>query len=137
MPLTIDLTGVSTEGRPPLDPDDYPAVITKADIRDSKSSGEPTLYLELNVGEGDEARNMRWSTSLQPQSLWRFKRMLANLGFELPEGEFEFDEADLIGVDCMARVIQEPHYRDKKRKTNRIQEILGEDGSEAEWGDDA
>jgi hypothetical protein len=135
MPLTIDLTGVSTQGKPPLEPDDYPAVITKADIHDSKNSGEPTLYLTVSVGE--EGRNLPWSGSLQDQSLWRVKRMLVNLGFEIPEGPFEFDEADLVGVDCMARVIQEPHYRDKKRKTNRIQEILGENGEEAEWGDDA
>jgi hypothetical protein len=135
MPLVIDLTGVSTQGRPPLEADDYPAVITKADIHDSKASGEPTLYLSLSVG--DEGRNMPWSTSLQDQSLWRLKRLLVTLGFELPEGDFEFDEADLVGVDVMARVTQEPHYRDKKRKTNRIVEILNEDGSEAEWGDDA
>jgi len=135
MPLVIDLTGVSTQGRPPLEADDYPAVITKADIHDSKSSGEPTLYLSLSVG--DEGRNMPWTTSLQDQSLWRVKRLLVTLGFELPEGEFEFDETDLVGVDVMARVTQEQHYRDKKRKTNRIVEILNEDGSEAEWGDDA
>lgn len=135
MPITIDLTGVSTAGKPPLEPDDYPAVITKADIHDSKASGEPTLYLSLSVG--DEGRNMSWSTSLQDQSLWRLKRLLVTLGFELPEGDFEFDEADLVGVDVMARVTQEPHYRDKKRKTNRIAEILNENGEEAEWGDDA
>ena len=135
MPTTIDLTGVSTQGRPPLDPDDYPAVITKADIRPSNNSGEDTLYLDLSVG--DEGRNMRFRPlSLQPQVLWRVKRLLVNLGFEIPEGPFEFDEQDLVGVDCMARVIVVPHYRDKSRKTNEIQEILNEDGSEAEWGDE-
>lgn len=133
IPATIDLTGVSTEGKPPLEPDVYPAVITKADIHDSKSAGEPTLYLELSVS--DEGRNGRWSTSLQPQSLWRVKRLLVNLGLEVPEGEFEFDEEDLIGVECQVRTIQEPHYQDKKRKTWRIAEILNEDGETGEgWG---
>src|SRR6516164_11385946 len=108
MPTTIDLTGVSTQGRPPLDPDDYPAVITKADIRPSNSSGEDTLYLQLSVG--DEGRNMRFRPlSLQQQGLWRVKRLLVNLGFDIPEGPFEFDEADLVGVDCMARVRSEEH----------------------------
>jgi len=135
MPKTIDLTGVSTHGKPPLDPDDYPAVITQAEIHEAKSSGEDTLYLQLSVG--DEGRNMRFRPlSLQPQALWRVKRLLVNLGFDIPEGPFEFDEADLVGVDCMARVVVVPHYRDKSRKTNEIVEILNEDGSEAEWGDE-
>lgn len=132
MPATIDLTGVSTEGKPPLEPDTYPAVITKADIHDSKNSGEPTLYLELSVG--DEGRNMRWSTSLQAQSLWRLKRLLTTLGLELPEGEFEFDEQDLIGIDCSVRTILKPHYNDPKRKTADIVEILDESGEAPSWG---
>jgi hypothetical protein len=136
MPATIDLTGVSTEGKPPLEPDIYPAVITKADIHDSKSSGEPTLYLELSVGE--DARNGRWSTSLQQQSLFRLKRMLVNLGLEVPEGPFEFDEQDLIGVECSVRTILEQHYKDPQRKTWRIAEILSPDGEsgdgEGNWG---
>jgi hypothetical protein len=128
--MLIDLTGVSAEGLAPLDPDDYPAVITKSEVKNSKSSDEPTLYLELSVGE--EGRNLRWSTSLQGQSLWRLKRLLIRLGIEIPEGPFEFDEADLVGIECVARVIQEPHYKEKNRKTNRIQEILGSDGDSAE-----
>lgn len=134
MPVVIDLTGVSTEGPAPLDVGTYPAVITKAKIEPSKNSGEDTLYLELSVGE--EGRNLKWSCSMQTSMLWRFKLLLVSLGIEIPEGEFEFDEAELIGVECQADVIQEPHYRDKKRKTNRIAKILGpngEDSSES-WG---
>lgn len=134
MPIIVDMTGVSVEGAAPLDADDYPSVITKSDIHESKSSGEDGLYLDLSVGE--EGRHMRWQTSLQPQSLWRLKRLLVRLGVEVPEGEFEFDEADLVGVECIARVIVEPHYKDKKRKTNRIQDIFGPNGEEGEesWG---
>jgi hypothetical protein len=133
MPVTIDLTGVSTQGKPPLEPDIYPAVITKADIHNSKSSDEPTLYLEISVG--DEGRNGRWSSSLQDTSLWRVKRLLVNLGLEVPEGEFEFDEEDLVGIECQVRTIQEPHYQDKSRKTWRIADILNEDGESGDgWG---
>lgn len=136
MPIVVDMTGVSVGGAIPLDADDYPAVITKADIHESKSSGEDTLYLDLAVGE--EGRNMRWNTSLQPSGLWRLKRMLMRLGIEVPEGPFEFDEADLVGVECVVRVILEPHYRDKNRKTNKITDIFGPDGEdtelEASWG---
>lgn len=134
MPVVVDLTGVSTEGPAPLDEGTYPAVITKSSISPSKSSGEDTLYLELGVGE--EGRNLKWSCSMQDSQLWRFKRLLVSLGIEIPEGQFEFDEAELIGVECQAEVIQEQHYRDKKRKTNRIARIFGPGGEDSEesWG---
>ncbi len=134
MPIVIDLTGVSTEGPAPLDAGTYPAVITKSNISPSKNSGEDTLYLDISVGE--EGRNLKWSTSVQTAMLWRLKKLLASLGIDIPEGEFEFDEADLIGVECQVEVIQEPHYRDKKRKTNRIAAILGPGGEDSEesWG---
>lgn len=128
MPIVVDLTGVSTEGLPPMDAGDYPAVITEAEIKEAASSGEDTLYLKLSVGE--EGRTMRWQTSLQPQVLWRFKRLLVSLGLELPEGEFEFDEADLVGIECIATVIKERHYKDKKRWTNKVQDIKGAGGEE-------
>ena len=134
MPVTIDLTGVSTAGKPPLEPDVYPAVITKADIHNSKSSDEPTLYLDLAVGEEDDTRNGRWNTSLQDGSLWRLKRMLVSLGIEVPEGEFEFDEADLVGLECQVRTIQEPHYQDKNRTSWKIAEVFGENDVNKDWG---
>ena len=128
------MTGVTTEGPPALEPEKYPAVITKADIHPSKSSGEPTLYLDLAVGE--EGRNMRWNTSLGEKSLWRLKRFLVNIGVDVPDGEFEFDEQELVGIECVADVGVEPHYRDPNRKQNRVLGILGpgetEDGGS--WG---
>lgn len=130
------MTGVSVEAPPPLDPDVYPAVITKADIHPSKSSGDDTLYLDIGVGE--EGRNMRWNCSCSsehPKAMWRFKRLLVRLGFDVPEGPFDFDEAELVGVPCRVRTELEPHYRDPGRKQARIVEIMSEDESEDEsWG---
>lgn len=136
MPIQVDLTGVSVEAPPPLDPDIYAAVITKADIHPSKNSGDDTLYLSLGVG--DEGRNMQWTCSVSvehPKAMWRFKRLLVRLGFEVPEGPMDFDEADLVGLDCRVRTILEPHYRDPDRKTARIAEIMGPDETDDEsWG---
>jgi hypothetical protein len=74
--------------------------------------------------------------SLQPQSLWRVKRLLVALGIDVPEGPFELDEQDLVGLECVARVTQVPHYSDKSRKVNDITDILSADGDEVEanWG---
>ena len=132
MPIQVDMTGVSVEGPPPLEAGKYPAVITKADIHPSKSSNEPTLYLDLAVGE--EGRNMRWNTSLGEKSLWRLKRMLVNLGLDVPDGEFEFDEQDLVSIECVVDVGSEPHYREPDRMQNRVLAILGPDEEEAEEG---
>lgn len=138
MPITVNLTGVEAGGPAPWEAGIYSAIITKAEIRPSKSSNEDTLYLELSAkietDEGDEDRNFRWNTSMQQKSLGRFKQLLMRLGFEFPEeGEFEFDEADLVGTECQIRLTVEPHYRDPERQTNRVAEILGteDDGT---WG---
>jgi hypothetical protein len=133
MPVQVDLSGVSLEGPIPLDPDTYDAVITKADIHPSKSSGNDTLYLDFSVGE--EGRRLSWNCPVSGDGLWRFKQMLVRLGFEIPEGEFEFDETELVGAECRVKVSQEPHYQDPKRKTNRISAILGDEPEgEESWG---
>lgn len=136
MPIQVDMTGVTVEGPPPLDPGKYAAVITKAEVKPSKSSGNPTLYLDLAVGE--EGRKCRWNTSLDDTSLWRLKRFLVNIGVEVPDGPFEFDEAELVGVECVADIGVEPHYRDPSRKQNRVLGILGpgeeEDEANGAWG---
>lgn len=136
MPIQVDMTGVTVEGPAPLEPDKYPAIITKAEIKDSKSSGQPTLYLELAVG--DEGRNLRWNTSLNDKALWRLKRFLVNLGIDVPDGPFELDEQELVGIECVADVGVEAHYRDADRKQNRVLNILGPDQSEeaeeGSWG---
>ncbi|HEV2175269.1 MAG TPA: hypothetical protein VGR71_16970 [Nitrospira sp.] len=136
MPIQVDMTGVTVEGPPPLEPGKYPAVITKADIHPSKSSNEPTLYLEFAVGE--EGRNLRWNTSLGEKSLWRLKRFLVNIGLDVPDGPFELDEQELVGVECVVDVGVEAHYREADRKQNRVLGVLGPDeaetGDEASWG---
>jgi hypothetical protein len=144
MPVVIDLDGVSIGGAEPWEAEIYPAVIAKAEIKPSKSSNEDTLYLDLAAtrqatddegNEVDEERTFRWNTSLQAKALGRFKQLLVRLGVEIPEGQFTFDEADLVGVECRVRLLVEPHYRDPQRQTNRVAEILGtdDDGSQS-WG---
>lgn len=136
MPIQVDMTGVSVEGPPPLDAGKYPAVITKAEVKPSKSSGNDALYLDLAVGE--EGRTLRWNTSLNKDALWRLKRFLVAIGLEIPDGPFDFDEQELVGIECVVDVGVEAHYRDASRKQNRILAILGPGQEESEenstWG---
>lgn len=140
MPVVVDLTGVSASGPPPLEPDIYPATISKAEVKPSKSSGEDTLYLTLvvsyvNEEEEEDERTFSWNTSLQKKQLHRLKLLLLRLGVDVPDGPLEFDEQDLVGVECRVRLTQEKHYRDENRMTNRVAEILGtEDDPEEGWG---
>ena len=135
MAVQVDMTGVTAEGPVALEPGKYPAVITKADVHNSKSGNEPTLYLDFSAGE--EGRNLRWNTSLQAKQLWQLKRFLTAIGIEVPDGPFEFDEQELIGIECIVDVGVEPHYRDPSRKQNKVLAVLGpgdsEDG-EGSWG---
>lgn len=141
MPITIDLTGVTAGGPAALEPGNYPAVILKADIHPSKNSGGQTLYLDVQIAYTDDKdeekqRTLKWNTSVEEESAGRFKQLLIRLGFEIPEdGPFEFDEADLVGIECVARLIQEPNYRDPERMSNKIAELLGtETDGTGDWG---
>lgn len=142
MPIVVDLTGVVAGGPPPLEAGFYPGTIAKADIHDSKASQEPTLYLDVVVTgeiEGEEVeRTLRWNTSMQQKQLGRFKQLMERLGIELPDGPLEFDEEDLVGVECKVRVTQREAYNDPERMTNNIPSsgIYGADYDEGEagWG---
>ena len=49
MPIQVDMTGVTAEGPAPLEPDKYQAIITKAEVKNSKSSDKPTLFTDGKV----------------------------------------------------------------------------------------
>jgi hypothetical protein len=139
MPIVVNLDDVVAGGAPPLEVGYYPATITKADIHPSKSSQEDTLYLDLAIG--DDGRRGTWNCSMQPQALGRFKELLMRLDFELPEGDFEFDEQELVGVECSVYLTIEKHYRDPQRKVNRVSGIYAAGTDEdtvqdqsGEWG---
>lgn len=130
MPIRVDFTDVQDTGFTPLDVGTYNAVVFDAGVREGRTSGKPYVNWEMKIVDGDSAGRRAWyTTSLQPQSLWKLRQVLVNLGTnpEELEGDFELELADYIGRTCRI-VIGHEEYNGEVR--DRVVDVLpaGEDG---------
>lgn len=119
----IDFTGVSTEMEA-VPPNYYHATVFEASVGPSKSSGQPTLFLQFSISEGEYAgRRLFDNPSLQPQSLWRVKRTLIALGYDAVadlEGAIELVPADLIGLPCVLAVEADVYQGQPRARVTRV-----------------
>jgi hypothetical protein len=134
MPVRIDMTGATaiTELIPEAT---YPAKVKACKfVPKAKSSGNPYLEFQFTIPEFPKRTFWR-NYSLQPQALWALKEMLVNaFGMEVPDGEFEFEPSDTLGLDCQIVIIHEDDYRGRKDaegnviKRESIDEVLAPEG---------
>ncbi len=128
--ISVDFDGVESGGGMPVPDGNYTAQIVKIEQKEGESSGEPYLSCQWKISEGKlEGRKIFDNISLQPQSLWRFRTILENIGYETEDGEMEIDPADLLEEDCGIEVVNE-EYDGKDRP--RITGFLPADGVEEE-----
>jgi hypothetical protein len=126
MPITLDFDGVSDSGFEALPAGLYPAKIAEVNQKMGRESQKP--YLEFKFVLNDPAGRFLWRNySLQTSALWALKADLGKLGIEIPEGPFELDEQDLIGMEVQLEVAQKPHWQDSSRLDNEITEISAAD----------
>jgi hypothetical protein len=98
--IQIDMTGVSSGGWKVLEPGIYDGRITDVKMGKSKA-GNPMLTVTVEA-EGARIRDF-WT--LTPDALWRVKQSLTELGIEVPDGMFEFDPNDIVGMECSIQVV--------------------------------
>jgi hypothetical protein len=93
-----DLTEVPEEPTSTLIPEGtYAVIVTDAEEKTS-SKGTPGIGLDLEITEGSEKGRAVWDTAwVTDRAMWRVKKMLSALKYEIPEGEFDLNTADLIG----------------------------------------
>lgn len=122
-PIVVDLTGVETEF-PPLEPGYYEAEVEACTPGKGKSSGQPKLDWRFNITEPEShaGRKAFYTTSLQQQSLFSFKRVLLSLGFteEQLGGEFQFDPASVVGLPCTLVVIPDVYEGVTRGRVDRV-----------------
>ncbi len=104
------------------------AVITKIELRTSKSSGQPYLNWEFTIAEGDYENSKLWMiTSLTDKSLFRLKQVAESLGFT-ETFELEIDEdTNLVTypmLDGTAVTLKVHHEEYQGRKQARVNEIV-------------
>jgi hypothetical protein len=132
MPIAIDMSGVGDGGFPVLAEGVYPGHVDKIELSPKPGpSGFHYLKFTYQSDEGSK-RNLFANYSLSPQALWKLKQDLTALGVEVPEGEFEFEPADVLGLKCQLRVSIKPHYKNPDQDDNELEEVLPA-GEEMSW----
>lgn len=120
----VDFTNVETKDFELLPRGEYPLRVVEAEERDSQSSEYQYLNLSFEVIDGDFAGRRVWDNpSYSPKALWKLKDFLAAAGYteEDLSGAFEFDPADLVGVEVVGRVIQKKdNYNGEDRLKNVV-----------------
>ncbi len=121
--ISINLTGVKTEGFDAVPPGRYSAAVYEVEQKFGKASGSPYLNWTFRVTDGDfEGRRIWYMTSLKPEALWNFKRTAVALGEDaaLLAGEYDFDPDEFQGRECVIQVGNETYNGEVRSKVTRV-----------------
>lgn len=111
--VNLDLSGVEV-GRRAIPEGTYAVVVNKAELTKSRE-GNNMIKLEFEVTEGPhKGAKLFENCSLQPQALFKLKGVMLALGMDIPDGSFDLDTNDLVGLNCEVEVGHET-YEGKKR----------------------
>lgn len=133
--VNLDLSGVEVS-RKAIPEGTYAVVVNKAELTKSRE-GNNMIKMEFEVTEGPhKGAKLFENCSLQPQALFKLKSVMLALGMDIPNGSFDLDTNDLVGLNCEVEVGHET-YEGKKRA--RILEYINaeEDDEEEEDSDDS
>lgn len=116
-PIRLNFEGVSTDGFTPWEEKvDHEFTIFEIKPDKGQDSGEPYLKFTFKQVGGNRKA---WSNfSLQPQSLWRLKKLLVDLGYDEDslESEFEFDPEEILGKTVLLRFGPQREFNGKKNQ---------------------
>lgn len=113
----------------PIESGEYPATLTGVKYVDkTPTSKGDYIKLEFTIGEGEHEGRKQWTNcSLQPQSLWVYKKYMIALGTdpELFDTEFDVEEEaqNHIGDECTIVVGVEPDNRNADVMRNVVKDV--------------
>ena len=129
--VNLDLSGVEVSRRA-IPEGTYAVVVNKAELTKSRE-GNNMIKMEFEVTEGPhKGAKLFENCSLQPQALFKLKSVMLALGMNIPEGSFDLDTNDLVGLNCEVEVGHET-YEGKKRA--RILEYINAEETDGEEED--
>ena len=129
--VNLDLSGVEVSRRA-IPEGTYAVVVNKAELTKSRE-GNNMIKMEFEVTEGPhKGAKLFENCSLQPQALFKLKSVMLALGMNIPEGSFDLDTNDLVGLNCEVEVGHET-YEGKKRA--RILEYINAEEADEEEED--
>lgn len=110
--VSVDFTGVESGGRSIEDGWAH-AEILEAELTESSNDNE-MFKVKVQLTRGKEKAIAYDNLVLTPNSLWKIKGLLEAAGVEVPEGEMDIAEEDLVGLEFEAEVVNE-NYEGKDR----------------------
>lgn len=129
--VNLDLSGVEVSRRA-IPEGTYAVVVNKAELTKSRE-GNNMIKMEFEVTEGPhKGAKLFENCSLQPQALFKLKSVMLALGMDIPNGSFDLDTNDLVGLNCEVEVGHET-YEGKKRA--RILEYINAEEADEEEED--
>ena len=136
---SFDFTGVETGGKA-VPNGTYLAEIADVEEKTGSDSGEPYWLVKWKILEGPgKGATVYDNVSHQPQALWKMRGLLESIGYDVPDGALEVDEADLVGEQCQVEITNEKwNGKDKPRVSGYANAEGGpeKDDDDAEKDDD-
>ena len=111
--ITLDFTGVTTHQL--IEEGEYLTKVLKVEVKESPNRPEPYLSWEFEIVDGHSfvGSHLFDNTSTSSKALWRLRKRLECLGFEIPEGPMELDPLSFVDEQLVIKVGHED-YQDKK-----------------------
>lgn len=112
--LTVDFEGVSVNQL--IKEGIYLVKVLKVEVKESPNRPEPYLAWEFAIvdGQGSIGSHLFDNTSTSPKALWRLRKRLENMGFDIPDGPMEIDPLAFVDEQLTVKVAHE-EYQDKKK----------------------
>jgi len=101
-------------------------------VKVETKQGPAADYLKVEF-ETSKGKKLWHNLSLAPNALFSLKAFLLAIGFEIPEGKFDFDPQDFVGEELEVEVAHELYEGEKKAK---IIEFIDPDDSEGGSSED-
>ena len=126
--ITVDFTDVDAGGMMPTPDGIYTAEVKSAE-KDVSSNGNEMIVVRYrtNIGSTVFDRFM-----LLPQSLWVLRTALNCMGYDTPDGEFQFDPDDLVGQQLGLEITNEEY---EERDQPKVSGYLPMDEAEKQVGE--
>ncbi len=129
--ISVDFTDVESGGGQPTPDGYYVGEVMKAEQEVSQN--------------GNDMIVVRWKTNtgsivfdrfvLVPQSLWVLRTALESMGYDIPDGPFDFDVDDLVGCTCGLEITNEEYEeKDQPRVTGYMPAEVAEEEIEKAGG---
>ena len=130
--ITVDFTDVEAGGGMPTPDGYYVAEIMSAELEASQAGNDMvTVRWKTHIGSTVFDRFV-----LVPQSLWVLRTALNCMGYDTPDGPFDFDPDDLVGNMCGLEIVNEEYEeKDQPRVTGYLTEEVAQQYVEEQGGE--